>query len=252
MNIKELENIYENRTIFVVGSGTSLHFQNIELLKNYPVIAVNAGIIKYPDADLFLSDDADVQNFAYFWDLLPNLKCNLLLYKDKPWKSINHIDKNRIIWYKHRQWKDVGKNLPNYENLVFSKDTSVPLIAARNSTGTAINVAYILGAKNIILLGTDCSFDKNTGHKYFWQFSNEYNELVKRKNGRTLISPVQKTTMYKGRVVDLFFSEFIEYWKALAKQAEKQDIKIIDSSMGALDGIFEQMPLEKVLEKYKE
>ena len=248
VNLQKLNNLYEGKMGFAVGSGCSLHYQNLDNLKNFVSIAINAAIVKIPFANFFLTDDHDIQYWNYWYDLIPNINCDLLLYKNKPWnpQKLDHIDKNRIIWFDHKCWYDPIKNKYHPEGLFFTQNPLEPIVGARNSTGSAVHFLYIMGCNPIVLLGCDCCFD---GYKkYFWQYDGE-DKVEKNSGPMAFTFPVGQTMDYEGKKVDKFFFEFLDYWKALAKQAKQQNIKIIDASGGVLD-IFDKMTLEEVIAYY--
>jgi len=243
MHINELENIHKDKRCIILASGPSLHHLDIQNIKTDDiVIAINAGIVKYSKSQYFLSDDNDVQNWNYWDTILPQCEAKLLLYKDKPWQKISSIRYERIIWYKHKCWYDLFKNIYYDDGLELTKEAHLPIIGARNSSGSAIHFAYIMGCNPIILVGCDCCFKDDK--KYFWQFEQE--PIVKRlKNKDTIpINPIKKIN-YNGKQIDTCFLEFVEYWNALSKQCDKYKIKIYDASDGALS-CFEKMDIKNI------
>ena len=59
-NLEEFNGIHKGKTCFVIGAGTSLHFQDLEPLKsmdNVVMIAVNSGYVAASWAGYFVSDD---------------------------------------------------------------------------------------------------------------------------------------------------------------------------------------------------
>lgn len=241
IDIKTIQNKHKDKTCFVVASGPSLHFQDLYFLKDHITIAVNAGIAKIPFANYFLSDDHDVQNWSYWRDVLPNIGSILLLYQDKPWRPFSKELLDRTIWFKHKTWHDTVVNRYHKDGLVLTKESEKPIIGARNSAASAVHFAYIMGCKTIILLGCDCCFVDNK--KYFWQFDGE--AKVQRLKSRDTVPFNPKSLIkYKGKMIDPCFFEFIKYWKALAEQCERQNIKVYDGSDGVLD-VFEKIDIKK-------
>jgi len=200
---------------FVIGSGPSLQFQDLDFLSNYPSIAVNSAIAKARDATYFLSDDWAVSLWDYFYKL-PK-KTQALLYKDKVEKYSGHIPKDRLLFFDHK--KDIE----------FTKDPLKPIIQARTSVGSAIHFGYIMGFDPIVLLGCDCCF--LNGKRYYWQFSGQ--KKCRQIRGKNIIYPPNKRK--DGYEMDNHTIDFLNYWDKLAKQAKKQNIKILNASGGILE-----------------
>ena len=242
MKLKSLANKHKGQMAFVIGAGPSLHFSNIEPLKDYVVLSVNSSIVKVPDCDYYLTDDEGVADFSYFYEPLSKSRCIKLFYDFKMKRcDVSHIDQKQIVWFKHKTWFDGVKY---YEDgLVMTKNPRKPIIGARTSVGSAIHFAYIMGCDPIVLLGIDCCFRE--GKKYFWEFPGE--PPVSRVKGLPLRAlPVK---LLNGDKADHHSVQIKKYFEQLAVQTKKQEINIINSSGGILD-CFERMPLEKVLEKY--
>ena len=75
MQLSELQNKHKDEVIFIVGAGPSVDKIDVDLLKDYTVMAVNSGMIAVPFADYFLSDDPGIMNWSYF----NNLKLDKIL-----------------------------------------------------------------------------------------------------------------------------------------------------------------------------
>jgi len=245
MELKELQDKHKGRTAFVVGAGPSLHFQDVEPLKNHITLAVNSGVLKVPFCDYFVSDDEGVAVWNYYMDDLPKLKCQCLLYEDKLKKFASHIPEERIIFFKHKIWYDIHKKKKYPEGVEMTKDAEKPIIGARTSVGTAIHFAYIMGCDPIVLLGSDCCYTDMK--RYFWQFNGE-KKVVKASNGRVFLPPLQVGKM-NNRMLDNHCYDFIEYFHDLAFCEKNKNIHIIDASGGILN-CFEKMDFETVLGKY--
>jgi len=56
-NLEEFNGIHRGKTCFIIGAGASVHFQNLEPLKQHVTIAVNSGYVAANWASYFLSDD---------------------------------------------------------------------------------------------------------------------------------------------------------------------------------------------------
>ena len=56
-NLEEFNGKHKGETCFIIGAGTSIHFQNLEPLKDHVTIAVNSGYVAANWASYFVSDD---------------------------------------------------------------------------------------------------------------------------------------------------------------------------------------------------
>jgi len=243
MNISEIQSIHKGSMAFVVGSGPSIHYQNINPLSDYITIAINASIAKISNADYFLSDDEDIINWSYYNQILAknNTKCFFYIRKLKNLTKM--IPEERIIWFDHKTWYNPITGEKPKDGLFMTDDASLPIIGARNSLASAIHIAYIMKCNPIVILGADCCLDN--GKKYYWQFDNE--PKVYRTDGKSLF--YRATGKINNKVVDNHTKEFLSYWNELAEQTKKQNINIINASGGIMES-FPRMTLEEILKKY--
>lgn len=245
MEIKELQNKHAGKMGFVVGAGPSLHYQNVELLKDYVTIAVNSSLPKVKFADYFIADDIGVKNWNYYRTVLPKeTNATALLYAEKLKQHAGHIKKNKVVWFNHKWWYDPkGKNY-NPNGLIMTSEAEKPIIGARTAAGSAIHFAHIMGCDPIVMLGCDCCYEGRK--RYYWQFEGE--EKCFRTTGERVFSSPNRGN-HKGKPVDSHSMDFLEYWEALANQATEQGIRVINASGGILDS-FERMEFEEVFEKF--
>jgi hypothetical protein len=236
--ISDLKDIYKDKLCFLIGAGPSLHFINTNILKDYVTITINSGVLKVPDCDLFVSDDEDIKNFNYYINLLPTLNCIKLLYRNKLEKYCKNL--NRVILFSHKCWFSPSKNTYNPEGIILTKDE--PIIGAINSVGSALHIAYIMGASVTVLLGCDCCYSKE-GYRYYFQYPGEKKAERINKNYR--------------KINDSYFEheyteKSVKYWNALAKANKNildNEMMIIDASNSILS-CFPKMSINDILEKY--
>jgi hypothetical protein len=252
MKLKDLQDVYKDeKLIFVCGAGPSLHFVDPDLIKDYPIIAVNSAIVKFQErANIFLSDDIGAKNWNYYTQILPRLSCVKLLYRKKLEKFCNHFKKEEVVLFDHTWWCDPKNKTKNPVGLVLTKDAEKPIIGSRTSLGAAVHFAYIAAGPEtkIILLGSDCCLMNYQGLKrYFWQFPDE--PRVYRLTGEPVFCRNNAGTM-AGHPIDSHSRDFLGYWRAFMEQnRETPHLHIINASGGILD-VFERMELENVLESY--
>lgn len=247
--LKLLGNKHQDKIIFIVGGGPSLHFQNIDLLKEHIVIGVNSGILKVPWANYFLGDDWAISRWSYYVKNLKKMKCQKLLYKAKLEKHSSHLNEEEIVFFNHKCFYDPSKREKNYDGLIMTKDPLEPIIGARTATGTAAHWAYIMGGggeKNpIVFLGIDCCFKDNK--RYFWQYNGEPKPYKTDNNPMIWHADKGKKDGY---AIDYHSVEFLQYWEDFKKiVCDKQNINIINCSGGILNS-FSRMTLEELLKIY--
>ena len=167
MNISQLKDRHKDKTCIIMGAGPSLHLLNEnDISDDIVVICVNSSIKKFINrCDYFVTDDWDVTNWDYWKEVYDDKSVVKLLYKDKFLKIKERDD---IVFYNHRNW---NANKEDLSTLVISSDPNVPIIGARTSVGSALNLAHIMGCENKFLVGVDTSFLND--NRYYWQFDGE-------------------------------------------------------------------------------
>ena len=243
MKIKDLKDIHKkDKIIFIVGGAPSCVSWDINLIKDYPIIAVNSGLIKVKNINknfYFLSDDQAVRHWSYFRDL-KDLNTINLLYKDKLEKHSQHLDQKKTIYFTHKSFFS-PPNTYHFPGIKLTK--SEPLIGSRLSTGTAIHVSFICGASVCVLLGCDCRCSKE-GHRYFFQYWDKKDQPYR------LDYDFNKKTQNMGAS----YKDFIDYWRHFSennKEILQNEFKVINCSDTPSDfDFFPKMSIEEVLEKY--
>jgi len=245
MKIIDLKDKFSNKSKnlgFCIGAGPSLHFQDLDPIKKYLTIATNSGIVKEDWFDMFLTDDWSVRDWQYYHDVA-DLPCYKLLYKEKMKDYASHFKPEEVIFFDHKCWYDPVKKECPEGGLDLTYDE--PLIGSRTSLATSVHVLYILGIKNIVLLGADCCYSKDR-KRYFWEYEGE--KRAKRVEGKP-ISWFPDKGKKDGHPIDWHSFEFLKYWRDLAEAIKDKDINIINCSGGLLD-CFPKMTLEEALEEY--
>ncbi|MHA1470880.1 MAG: hypothetical protein ACTSSP_10020 [Candidatus Asgardarchaeia archaeon] len=238
MKVSDFKDKYKGRIAFLLGGGPSLHDVDIDLIKDHVIIAVNSGIVKYPNCYAFVSDDIGVKNWDYYTELLPTLDCVKFLYRDKLKDHCSHLD--YVCLFSHTWWYSPKERHFNMKGLLLRD--SEPIIGARTSMGSAVHLAYIMGCNPIVLLGNDCKF--KSGKRYFWQYKGE--NKAQRIAG----------TKFNKRTQSIGFDQkaFVNYWNTFAKVNKDilgETVDIIDASESALK-CFPKMNINEILDKYGE
>jgi len=248
MCLDKFKDIHKGQIGFVAGAGPSLHFltkEQVEKIQQFPLIAVNSAIMKFPKTKYYLSDDIAVSNWNYYMELLPKLSCTKLLYKDKLKHKCDYLDNYYL--FSHTWWFSPQDKKYNLDGLKLNK--TGPIIGARTSVASALHFLFLFGCNPIILLGLDCCYSKE-GYRYFWQY--EGKKKAFRLNGDRSIG-VPRRTKYMRRQVDNHSYDFLQYWNYFAdvnKDILGKEVDIINCSDGLLD-CFPKMKIEEILERYK-
>lgn len=246
MLLKDLQDKHLGSMGFVVGGGPSLHFQNIEPLKDYVTIAVNSGILKASNCDYFLSDDVGVKHWNYYHRDAKESKCIKLLYEDKLKNDASHFRQEEVLFFKHKWWYSPEKKEYNFNGLEMTKDADSPIIGARTSAASALHFLYIMGCSPIVLLGCDSCY--RIGKRYFWQFPGEKKAF--RLNGNPVFSNPNRGRR-RGQFVDSHCCEFDDYWNHF-ERINRGKVDIIYASEGGLLECFPTKRLEDVFLEYGE
>ena len=199
--ISKIEPIWIGETIFIIGGGTSLRDFNWASLNGKKTIAINKSIISYPNANILYWTDSRV----YSWLKQDIDNFNGLKYTIRDHHS--YVGDIKIL-------KKVNKF-----NLEESKDT---LSHGNNSGYAAINLAYHLGAKRIILLGYDMRNDGKKSHYH---------------DGYPV--PITGDNIYR--------DEFIPGFQVLAHLLKTKGVEVYNASLNSLLTVWPKITIDKAL-----
>lgn len=247
MQLVDLQNIHKNKLCFIAGSSPSLRHVNYTQIKEHVLITVNSAILKYPDCNYFVTDDEDVVNWNYWYKTAVTSNCIKLLFEDKLKKHVADLQMKNLVFYKHRFYQEHIDNEEEYDqkSLRMYEDAAIPIIGARSSIASAINIAVIMGCNPICLLGVDNHYEGN--RRYFWQFDGE----SKAYNHRNKVFSSPNKGLINNKPVDNHCTDYLVYWKRFAKvNSDFISDRIINSSTSSLLGIFPKIAIEKVLTQF--
>lgn len=143
--------VWEHETVAILGGGPSLNRYEVEICKTkkYKIIAINNSYLLDPTADII-----------YFCDIRWwKWHCDNHKFTNHPGLKVTleNIDL-ATVYINYKYLKNLGR-------LVFNFDFNVPGIGHGLNAGyQALNLAYLLGAKLIILLGIDMAEERNKTH----------------------------------------------------------------------------------------
>lgn len=245
-NLEEFNAKYKDRACFVVGAGTSLHFQDLEPLKKHITIAVNSGYVAVPWADFFVSDDWSVAHWSYFFkDLVQSTKTVALLYENKLSGSVPWF-RDRSVVFRHRKGIHIGDRYGHSNKEDHIGET-------RTSVGTAIMIAHIMGCSKIVLLGIDGH--RKLGQRYFWELSHHISphrtEPYERpyRNDKVSWDHFRKIKV-KGEVTDSDLVDINKSWSTFGKAVNKK-CKVYNASENSTLKVFPKIDLERFLEDHE-
>lgn len=166
-DLSDMINRCDGDVCYVLGAGPSLHGLKISSIWNNTVITVNSSIMLapwndkskvVPDHRYWVSNDSSVMDWSYFWDDVVKKNCNRII-RTSWWPSKAKYDKYDFRYFRIR---DTKKDRP------LSQYAESKGLLGISSVITAIDLAIMLGCKEINLLGVDHGFVDGKSH--FWQF----------------------------------------------------------------------------------
>lgn len=243
-NMYPYENLHRDKLCFVAGSSPSLRHIDVEKISKHILISVNSSILKFPNAQYFVSDDSAVMSWNYWAQVFKNKNCKKFLYADKFERFVS--PQQDTVFYKHRQYATVNRNTLEYhlENLIMFTDATIPIIGARSSLASAVNIAYIMGCNPIVIIGHDCCYEENK--RYFWQFDGQPKAF---DNQNKLFSTPNRGKV-DGKPVDNHCVDYLLYWKHFASvNPNLCQGRILDASANSIIEIFPKVEIDSILDE---
>ena len=245
-DIADFANKHHNKLCFIAGASPSLRFVQPDFLNRFVTICVNSAILKFPQCNYFVTDDHGVCTWNYWTKTVRESSCINFLYKTKLQSYVEHLPENRVVFYEHRNWvKNASRNGHEIQNLKMHADPAMPIIGARSSLASALNIAFIMGCNPIVLLGCDGCYEQNK--RYFWQFPNE--PKAYELNNRVFASA--NSGLIDNKPVDHHCVEYDLYWQDFAYvNPDLLHGRIINASVNGIVNIFPKVELSEVLRQY--
>ena len=199
--------IWPNSTVFIIGGGPSIKNQNLDLIKGHRVIGVNQAWTLGPWVDLCWFGDKGWldQNTPEIWQYggLIVTCCN----PAQQLKRIKYVARSKRYGLETNKRTHIGWN--------------------DNSGASAINVAYWLGARRVILLGFEMR-NPIEGTQTHWH--NKYAPKIDKKT-KKLSNP---------------YSRFLIGFPQIAKDAKEVGLEIINATPDSALKVFPYKPLEEI------
>ncbi|MEK0337345.1 MAG: DUF115 domain-containing protein [Nitrosopumilus sp.] len=232
--LQDFRDMYKGRPIFVAGAGPSLRFVDSSLAENHIVIAVNAAIMKFPQAKYFFTCDATMP-LTNVWATLEDLNCKIIEANNEEIFGVTKVLENRMLHFQRKREREDNKMNPDDEHLIFGTSSAHP----------ATHFACVLGGSPIVLLGCDCCLSSEE-KMHFSNYDDEPNYYILEEHvSHTLLgtkSSPELKQIYKGELTSMF-----QTWRKIREM--NPNIDIINASGGCLD-IFPREDLDVLLRKF--
>lgn len=222
--LKELKNKFQGERCFVILSGPSLTFEDVELLKNEYTFGVNSIVnildnMSYTPTFYVIQDGIvyekireNVKNSQFEYAFIGDWKMKKEYYDDKDWIPYPLRIRDWFFAYPEGEYKTKG----------FSDNAFLRVYDGHTVAYAALQLAVYMGFKEIYLLGADCNY---SGAKVHF---NEYDKDAGKKDF--------------GGLGD----HMIEGYQVAKEWADKHDVKIYNATRGGKLEVFQRVDLEKI------
>ncbi len=204
--------LWPDSTVYILGGGPGLLKSNLDLVKDKHVLGVNQAYTLGDFVDVCYSGDGR----WYAWNKKRLRKYDGIMVTSYP---TYQPDKNKNA-------KEI-LNIGRMSGHGISGRTNKSIMWNGNSGASAVNVAYWLGARRVVLLGFDM---KRQGKDFNWH-SDYPTTPGKKENGR-FKSP---------------YRQFLRCWDKIAIDAKELGIEIINCTPGGNLNIFKRESLEDMV-----
>lgn len=207
-----IDEIWPDSTAFILGGGPSLNDLDLRRLQGHKVLGVNQAY-KIKECEVPITYSGDRRWYHWNVNELPS-------YKGKLYTSYPHFLPNR---------KYIPTNIGRISKHGISDKSRSSVCWNGNSGASAINVAYWLGARRIVLLGFDMG---RQGRKWNWHTQYPKYPAIDPATGR-------------GRGKNPY-RDFLKCWDAVARDAKRLGIEILNATPAGNLNKFPRVKLEDV------
>lgn len=208
-DLGEAKEIWPDSTVFILGGGPSLADMNLKLLDGQNIIGVNQA---FKITDCFVPVCYSGDRRWYHWNVNRLTEYRGVLYTSYP-----HFVPNPKV---------PTINLGRVSMKGISTKSRNSIAWNQNSGASAVNLAYWLGARRVVLLGFDMD---HKGGKFNWH--TDYPTIKRRSNGRWP-NPYPK---------------FLECWRQIAIDAKNIGLEIFNATPGSKLNIFHKKDFTEFL-----
>lgn len=229
--LKQFQNKYSGKRIFLIGTGPSLTEEDVLRLKDEYTFSVNSFVLAMKDMHFeptfYGFIDGQVMDF---WgeDVLAIDKSTIFYTCKSPIKKtmVNKL-RQKANAYEFLQkdckvWTDFVKKLPKG----FSKDISREVYWGYTCMYSMMQIIAYMGFSEVYLLGMDCIYAP--GKRDFRDCRDE--------------KEIQNGTYGGGTVPG-----FIKAWEAVERYTRNMDIKIYNATRGGMLEVFERVDFDKII-----
>jgi uncharacterized Rossmann fold enzyme len=207
----EIPELWPGSTVFIIGGGPSILQQDLSVLHDKRVIGVNQAYKLGAWVDVCWFGDKQWYN-----QNLPDIKeyggliatCSHEANMSRRRKRVRYVGRSKSSGIEFKLRSHIAWN--------------------GNSGASAINLAFWLGAKTVVLLGFEMQLpvDKNDEQTHW------HNDYAIRK--------------HKGKLVDPYW-RFNKHWPSIKRDAGKIGLRIINATVGGSLEFFERQPLRDIV-----
>jgi len=180
--------LWPNSTVYIIGGGPSVLNTNLPLIHSKRVIGVNCAFSLGAWVDLCYFGDGR----WYHWN-------------HKELRSFGGLKVTCFAGANVEQWPGVMQVRRGKPEGIDTRKRH--LSWNKNSGGSAINLAYHLGAKRIVLIGYDMKVDENENHNWHTKYVGKHTPPIK---------------IYENR--------FLACYKTIKRDADKLGIEILNTN----------------------
>lgn len=227
-SIKSLKDRYKGNRCFLIATGPSLTYNDLNLLKEEYTIGVNS-LVKILDKIPYLPTFFGIQDglvYDKIGNLIENSKLSQIFISDECYKKVKKNDKRFIqypIYYKHHDQHGEMVNLSSG----FTDDASQVVYDGYSVTYSMLQIAVYMGFNEIYLLGCDCSYDTKGGKHHFVE-SGHFDKQA---------ATVGERMIYAYTVADKWLKE------------NRPDVKVYNATRGGMLEVFERRTLDDVFKE---
>lgn len=205
----KVEERWPDSTVYILGGGPSLNKVNFDLIKDKHVLGVNQAYQLGDWVDVCYSGDRR----WYYWNVPQVSKYKGIMYTSYPAflprKNCPTINLGRISSY--------GISDKSRHSIAWNG----------NSGASAINVAYWLGARRVVLLGFDM---QRIGDEFNWH--DKYPAIKRSKKDNRYPTPYRR---------------FLKCWRQVAIDAKRLGVEILNATPDSSLKLFPSVLLEDTL-----
>lgn len=224
-DIKKLKNKYRGKRCFIIATGPSLTYEDLNLLNREYTIGVNS-LVKVIDKLEYTPSYLGIQDVLVYekiGKMIEHSKLNRIFISDDCFNKVRSNYSKFIkypIYYSHHCQHGERMRL----NTNFSDDVSKIVYDGYSVTYSLLQIAVYLGFNEIYLLGCDCSYNTKGGKQHFVE-SGHYDKQA---------STVGERMIYAYSVAKKYLDKY------------RPDVKVYNATRGGMLEVFPRKTLDEV------